>query len=145
MMPISRSRVLLRGVLAAGIAMVFAATAVTELFVGEGGGFVAPTVALGIGAIALAGLAWSALSLYGATASARVDPQRAAGARPGYHLARWGLLAIVVAGLGAGVVTWLAYDEITNFGVAIWATGIVLLVNLLLIRRHGRDLRAVTG
>jgi hypothetical protein len=144
-MPISRSRILLRGVLAAGIAVVFAITAVTELFVGEGGGFVAPTVALGAGAIALAGLAWSALSLYGATASARVDQQRAAGARPGYRLARWGLLAIVVAGLGAGVVTWLAYDEITNFGVAVWATGIVLLVNLLLIRRHGRDLRAVTG
>lgn len=143
-MPISRTRLFLRGIVAAGFAAAFAATAVTGPFVEESK-FFAAAVALGVGAIALAGLAWSAIALYQATSANPVDAQRAAKARPGYRLAQWGLLAIPLAGLGAGVVTWLAYDEITNLGIAVWATGVVLLILLLLIRRHGRDIRAVTS
>src|SRR5262245_857141 len=132
----SRPRLLLRGIVALGLAFVFAGFAVGAPFVEADAEIIAPAVAAGVAAISLSGLAMSAFALY---------DKSMASALPGYRIARWGVPAVPVAGLATGVVTWLVSGDATIMGVAVWGTGIVWLVLLLLIARHSRDMRLATA
>lgn len=132
-MSYSRPRVLIRGLVALGFALVFATFTIASPFVGDGRVIVAPAVAAGVAAVALAGLAMSAFALYDGAAKNARQPMR---------IAHVGVFAIPVAGLVTGAVIWLTSGDATVIGVAVWGTGIVWLVHLFLIRGQARDLRS---
>jgi hypothetical protein len=131
-MAISRPRTLARGIVAIFLALVLATFTVVTPFLGPDTEIIAPVVAGGVGAVALAGLAMSAFALYDG------NP---AGARPGYRIAQGGVWLIPAAGLATGSVIWLLSGDVKDMGIAFWGTGIVWLIHLLLIRRHARDMR----
>ncbi len=134
-MSYSRPRVLARGIVALAFALVFASFTVSSAFVDEGQAIIAPAVAAGVAAVALAGLALSAFALYdGAAAKAR---------RP-MRIAHTGVFAIPVSGLVTGAVVWLASDDATVIGIAVWGTALAWLVHLILVRGQARDVRSAT-
>ncbi len=132
-MSISRPRVLARGIAALAFAIVFATFTIATPFFGEGRNVIAPAVACGVAAVALAGLAMSAFSLYdGASPNARTP----------FRIAHVGVFAIPVAGLVTGAVIAAVDGDAAVFGVAVWGTAIPWLVHLFLIRGQARDLRS---
>lgn len=132
-MTISRPRVLARGIVAFAFALAYAIFTVSAPAAGGGTTMIAPAVATGVAALCLAGLAMAAFALYNG------EPRRA---RPPYRVAQVGVIAIPVAGLGAGLVVWMVSGDIANFGVSVWSTAIAWLALLLLIRGQARDMRS---
>jgi hypothetical protein len=129
----SRPRVLARGIAALAFALIFATFTIATPFFGEGQAVIAPAVAGGVAAVALAGLAMSAFALYdGASRNARTP----------FRIAHVGVFAIPVAGLVTGVVVWLTSGDAAVLGVAAWGTGLAWLIHLFLIRGQARDLRS---
>jgi hypothetical protein len=146
-MRFTRTRALLRALLALLFGAAFGVAAITMPVGAADLAYVAPMVVLVVGAVALLGLAWSAWIVAGGIESA--DPvlraKRAADAGTGYRIARWGVLGIPVLGVVAGLITWLLDKNNTYLLIMAWSTAIVWLVHLLLIRRHGLYLAAMRG
>jgi hypothetical protein len=129
----SRPRILARGIAALAFALIFATFTIATPFFGQGRNIIAPAVACGVAAVALAGLAMSAFALYdGASRNARTP----------FRVAHVGVFAIPVAGLVTGAVVAAVDGDAAIFGVAAWSTAIAWLVHLFLIRGQARDLRS---
>lgn len=127
-----RVRVVTRAVLAALVAVIFAGAAVGLGVSDQGAAAYGPLAALVVAAIALAALAVSSYVLL------KSGPRPA---WPSFRVAFWATWAIPVAGLGVGLITSIVDSNIGHLGVAAWATGVVWLIELLLMRRYPGDLR----
>jgi hypothetical protein len=136
-------RIVSSSVMAVVLALCFSGSALLALTGDRPPSGIAPGVVLAVAAIALLALASSAVALHDAAATTVPTDDKLRQARIGYRIARWSAVAVPVAGLTAGVLTWRAYGNLGYLGIAVWTVGIVLLVLLLLLLRHGRDMRRV--
>lgn len=135
-MSTSRPRILARGITALAFALIFATFTIGTPFFGDGRAVIAPAVASGVAAVALAGLAMSAFALYdGASRNARTP----------FRIAHVGVFAIPVAGLVTGAVIAAVEADAAILGVAAWTTAVAWLVHLFLIRGQARDLRSASA
>jgi hypothetical protein len=145
-MTIPRTRILVRGIVAMLLALIFAGAA-ASLATGDTmeqpGAAIAPAVTLAVGTVAFAVLAWTAFALHSAVqetaAGTAIDEDALRRAQQGQRLSRLAVPVIVVAGLGAGAVAAFAYDSPENFGVGAWAVAVVLLAYLLTLRGQGKS------
>lgn len=136
-------RIVTLSVVAIVLSLCFAGSALLALTGDRPASGIAPGVALAVAAVAMFALASSAVILHDAATTTVPDDDKLRQAQIGYRIARWGAVAIPVAGLGAGGICWIKYDNPGYFGIAAWASGVLLLVHLLLLLRHGRTMRRV--
>ncbi|MCP2322660.1 hypothetical protein HDA40_001167 [Hamadaea flava] len=125
-------RDILRGIVAVIFVVLLGGTAITGATDSSAyadvkpGGLIAPLLVCGIGAVGFAVLAWAAIGL-----TAGASPGRA---RSAYAAAKAFVPIIAAAGLGAGVITAVAYGEAEHLLTAAWSTALVLLAYLLTLR-----------
>lgn len=131
-MTISRPRLLVRGIVALAFALVYVLFTVAGPIADGDKSLIAPRVMTGVGTLCLAAVALAAIALYDGA------PRRA---RRPYRVALVCGAGIPVAGLGTGLIVWIATGSFTNFGISIWAAGLTLLTPLILLRGQARDMR----
>ena len=146
-MAIPRTRLLVRGIVAVFLALLFGGAALTRSAADSAdqpGTGIAPVITLYLGSAAFVVLAWSAFTLYIAVGGPAVNKAALHRARQSYRLCVPAVPAIAVAGLGAGAVTAIAYDRPAYLGFAAWAVAVVLLAYLLTLRGQGKSVARAT-